>query len=50
MAADGQYNDSSCTTGIYSSATVVELDQVTGFLKTHDTPLRPVPIQVYTGK
>ena len=44
--ANGQYDASSCTTGVYSSATIVELDQVTEFLKTHDTPLRPVPIKV----
>ena len=44
--SNGQYDASSCTTGIYSSATVVELDQVTDFLKTHDTPLHPVPIKV----
>jgi hypothetical protein len=48
--ANGQYDDSSCTTGMYSSASVVQLDQVTDFLKTHDTPLHPVPIKVFTGK
>jgi hypothetical protein len=48
--ADGQYDNSSCTTGMYSSATIVELDQVTDFLKTHDTPLHPVPIKVTTEK
>ncbi|MDO8434946.1 MAG: hypothetical protein Q7S58_21310 [Candidatus Binatus sp.] len=46
----GSYNESSCTTGLYSSATVVQLDQVTDFLKTHDTPLHPVPMKIYTGK
>ncbi|HKM99139.1 MAG TPA: hypothetical protein VJX23_01390 [Candidatus Binataceae bacterium] len=50
VTADGQYNDASCTTGMYSSATVVELDQVTDFLKTHDTPLHPGPIKVYPEK
>src|SRR5216683_5366925 len=39
----GIYNDSSCTSGLYSSASIVELDQVTDFLKTHNTPLKPVP-------
>jgi hypothetical protein len=48
--SDGQYKESSCTTGVYSSATVVELDQVTDFLKTHDTPLHPVDIKVYPEK
>jgi hypothetical protein len=48
--ADGKYDDSSCTTGIYSSATVVQLDQVTEFLKTHDSVLQPVPIMVYPSK
>lgn len=44
--ANGQYDASSCTTGVYSSATITELDQVTDYLKTHDTPLKPVPIKV----
>jgi hypothetical protein len=48
--ADGKYNDSSCTTGMYSSATVVQVDEVTAFLKSHATPLRPSPIKVFTGK
>jgi hypothetical protein len=48
--ANGQYDASSCTTGIYSSATITELDQVTHFLKAHDTPLHPVDIKVYPGK
>jgi|HubBroStandDraft_1064217.scaffolds.fasta_scaffold115405_2 hypothetical protein len=48
--ADGKYDGNSCTTGVYSSATVVQLDQITEFLKTHNTPLQPVPIEVYPGK
>jgi hypothetical protein len=48
--ADGQYGASSCATGMYSSATVVQLDQVTNFLKTHHTPLHPVPIKVFNEK
>jgi hypothetical protein len=48
--ADGKYGDSACTTGLYSSATVDQLDQVTEFLAQHDTPLKPVPITVYPGK
>jgi hypothetical protein len=48
--SDGQYNESSCTTGVYSSATIVELDQVTDFLKTHDSPLHPVDIKVFPEK
>jgi hypothetical protein len=44
--SNGQYDATSCTSGIYSSATVGELDQVTNYLKTHETPLKPVPIKV----
>jgi hypothetical protein len=43
----GSYDPSSCTTGIYSSATVADLNQVTDYLKTHNTKLRAVPIKVY---
>jgi hypothetical protein len=50
VTASGQYDDSSCTTGMYSSATVVQLGQVTDFLKTHDTPLHPVPIKVFGAR
>ena len=48
--ANGQYDASSCTTGIYSSATITELDQVTDFLKAHDAPPHPVDIKVYPEK
>jgi hypothetical protein len=48
--ADGQYDSSSCTTGMYSSATVVQLGQVTNYLKTHNTPLHPVAIKVFKGR
>ena len=50
VTPDGKYDNSSCATGVYSSATVGQLDQVTEFLKNHDTPLKPVPIEVYPGK
>jgi hypothetical protein len=50
VSATGTYDDSSCTTGLYSSARVTDLNQVTDFLRTHGGPLRPVPIKVYTGK
>lgn len=46
----GQYSPSSCTTGLYSCATVVDVDQVTNYLKTHDTPLKALPIEVYDGQ
>jgi hypothetical protein len=36
--ASAHFNDSSYKRGIYSSAIIVKLDQVTDFLKTHDTP------------
>ena len=45
----GSYNDASCTTGMYSSALVTLLDEVTDFLKKHKSKLRPVPIKVYKG-
>lgn len=48
--ADGKYDESSCTTGLYSSATVDQLDQVTEFLAQHDTPLKPVPMTVFPEK
>jgi hypothetical protein len=31
------YTKSSCTTGLYSSATIVQVDQATDFLETQDT-------------
>jgi hypothetical protein len=46
----GSYNDTSCTTGMYSSALVTQLDEVTDFLKTHKSKLRPVPMKVYKGQ
>lgn len=42
------YTPSTCTTGIISSATVVQIDQVTEFLKT-TTELNPYPIKVLDG-
>src|SRR5262249_52478536 len=48
--ADGKYNAASCSTGVYSSATVEELSQVTDYLKSHDTPLKVVPIKVFPEK
>jgi len=49
VSADGQYSPSSCTTGYWSAATVVDVTQVTDYLATHDTPLKPLPIDVYLG-
>ena len=43
------YTASTCETGLYSSATVTQLDQVTDFLKNHG-PLRPVPIRVLNAR
>jgi hypothetical protein len=45
----GSYDAASCTTGMYSSALVTQLDDVTEFLKTHKSKLRPVPLKVYKG-
>jgi hypothetical protein len=39
------YNASTCTTGLYSSATVTDVDQVTDFLKT-SSELKPFDIKV----
>jgi hypothetical protein len=39
------YTPSTCTTGIISSATVTQIDQVTNFLKT-TSELNPYPIKV----
>ncbi|HEY3912262.1 MAG TPA: hypothetical protein VGM07_20610 [Stellaceae bacterium] len=35
-----------CTTGVISSATVQQITQVTDFLKSKSSPLKPFPIQV----
>ncbi|MGO9449633.1 MAG: hypothetical protein ACLQDV_01120 [Candidatus Binataceae bacterium] len=45
--ANGQYSPTVCDTGLHSSATIVESNQLTTFLKTHDTPLKPFPITIY---
>ena len=50
VSDSGSYSDTSCTTGMFSSALVTQLDEVTEFLKTHKTKLRPLPMQVYKGK
>lgn len=39
------YNDSTCTTDVWSSATVQQITQVTDFLKSKDQ-LKPFPIKV----
>ncbi|KTC77052.1 hypothetical protein [Legionella brunensis] len=39
------YQKSTCTTGLISSATIAQLDQITNFLKTQKAP-RPFPIKV----
>lgn len=38
-----------CTTGIISSATIKQIDEITDFLKTQKE-LKPYPIKVLTGK
>src|SRR5216683_7511950 len=45
--ADGDYSDTTCMNGPNSYATVVDVRQVTRYLKTHDTPLKPFPIKVF---
>ena len=44
-----KYNDSTCTTDIWSSATVQAITQITDFLKTKDE-LKPFPIKVVNGQ
>lgn len=39
------YNESTCTTGIVSSATVQQSAEITGFLKTQEK-LKPFPIKI----
>jgi hypothetical protein len=34
-----------CTTGVISSATVTQIDQITDFLKT-TTELKPLPVKI----
>lgn len=43
------YTASTCETGLYSSATVTQLDQVTDFLR-RDSALPPFPIKVLNPK
>jgi len=45
--ADGDYSNTTCQNGPNSYATVVDVRQVTRYLKTHDTPLKPFPIKVF---
>jgi len=45
--ADGDYSNSSCINGVNSYATVVDVNQITHYLKTHDTPLKRLPIKVF---
>jgi len=46
--ADGGYSHTSCINGVNSYATVADVDQITFYLITHNTPLRPFPIAVFT--
>jgi hypothetical protein len=46
----GQYTPTSCDTGLYSLATVEGADQITEYLQTHNTPLKPLPIKIYDEK
>ena len=43
------YNDSTCTTDIWSSATVQQITQVTDFLKSRDQ-LKPFPIKIVNSQ
>ena len=42
------YDDATCTTHLWSSATIADVDQVTDFLKTNDD-LKPFQIKVLNG-
>ena len=44
VVATGFYGDSTCTTGVVSSATACDSQQLTSFLA--GTPLHPFPIKV----
>jgi hypothetical protein len=44
-----KYNESTCTTDIWSSATVQAITQITDFLKTKDE-LKPFPIKVLNSQ
>jgi hypothetical protein len=48
--ASGKYSPTSCDSGLYSSATVSDVNEITQFLQTHDTPLKALPITVYKGE
>ena len=43
----GKYSPTSCSTGLYSLATVEGADEITEYLQTHNTPLKAPPIKVY---
>lgn len=43
------HHKTSCTSKIYSSATIKDIDQITAFLKTH-SELPPFPIKVLNGQ
>ncbi len=45
--ADGDYSNTSCINGVNSYATVADVRQITDYLKTHNTPLKPFPIKVF---
>jgi hypothetical protein len=42
----GKYTAATCTTGVISSATVQQIEQVTDYLKNKTKVLPPFPIQV----
>ncbi len=46
--ASAHYTPTSCSTGLYSLATIDAANQITEYLQTHDTPLKAPPIKVYS--
>jgi hypothetical protein len=45
LVVTNSYDDTTCTTNLWSSATIADVDQVTDFLKTNDD-LKPFEIKV----
>ena len=48
LVVTNSYDDATCTTNLWSSATIADVDQVTDFLKANDD-LKPFQIKVLNG-
>lgn len=50
VEADRNYSNTTCENGVNSYATVVDVNQVTDYLRTHNTPLKTFPIKAFKAQ